>query len=219
MMHIRHTIPILLFFLIACNVTDYKISDSKAEWSIPLLSGNIKATNLVRQTASDAEILVQADGSIVLRYPGSTLTKTKKEIFVPVQSGGIPIPMTDTLTRVTLPVVGNVIIKKATLTNGNYWFSYSHSRTEDIKLQLFVPQMKSGNQILNHIINIPYKGSNPTFGSTDKFSLDDIEMIPVNNQIDLRYAGTNANQDRFKINTLFFHRFIRFFYTRGFDSR
>lgn len=204
-MNIRHAIPlVLLFFLIACNITDYKVADTNAEWSMPLLSGNINATNLVRQTASDAEILVQADGSILLRYLGSTLAKTKKEIFLPVQSGGIPIPMTDTSTRVTLPVVGNVIIKKATLSNGNYWFSYSHSRVEDIKLQLFVPQMKRGNQILNHIIEVPYRGTSPTFGSTDKFSLDDIEMIPDNNQIDLRYAGINANQNRFKINTLFF---------------
>ncbi len=216
MVKLKHTLSIV-FFLVACNVTDYKVGDTNAEWSLPLLSGNIKAINLAKQTASDAEVLVQPDGSILLRYPGNTLTKTKKEIFLPVQSGGIPIPMTDTSTRVTLPIVGNVIIKKAILANGNYWFSYSHNRAENILLQLFVPQMKRGNQILNHFIDIPYSGNNPTFGSTDKFSLDEIEMIPEKNQIDLRYIGTNANQNRFKINTLFFQfDQLDFKYLQGF---
>lgn len=211
------SVSLAILATIGCTITDYSVTPSQAEWSLPLLHGNIQVLNLVKQTATDAEVLVQSDGSILLRYKGNTLTKTKKEIFTPVQSGGLPVPMTDTITSVTLPIVGNVNIKKAILANGNYWFSYAHNRSENIKLDLFVPEMKKNGQILQHLVEVAYKGSNPTFGSTDRFSLNDIEMTPANNKINLRYIGTNDMRQRFKISTLFFQfDQLDFKYVQGF---
>ena len=108
--------------------------------------GELAVSSLLTTSYQQAQLLVSPDGTLNLRYTGDVLSKTK-DIFSPIP-GGIPIPLLDTLNLVTLPVVNNVIIKKAILTNGNFSYFYSHNRTEDINLQIWIPEMTSNKTTL-----------------------------------------------------------------------
>ncbi len=200
--YLQYLILLALVAFANCHPLDYTLDQSGAEWALPLIQGQVNPTSLILKAAADAQLLIQSDGSIIIRYTGEVLQKTKKEIFFPLL-GGIPVPMFDTSTFITLPVVNNVAIKKAILASGNYSFSYAHNRAENIQLLLSVPEMKLNNKNLSHIIDIPYAGS-PVFGTTEKFSFNDIVMIPVNSKINLRYRASNAQNEVFKISSVFF---------------
>ncbi len=199
----------------ACNTQDITIDQTGAEWALPLIQGQIKPSELILKVATEAQLLIQADGTLIIRYTGDVLQKTKKEIFTPLP-GSFPIPMIDTNNQITLPVVNNVIIKKATLTNGNYFFNYAHNRQEAIRLELFVPEMKLNTNILRHLIDVPYLGT-PVVGNTSKFSFNDIIMIPVNNKISLNYKARTLSGEAFKMSSVFFiFDQIDFSYIEGF---
>ncbi len=197
-----HFLILFLIILSGCNIKDVSLH-SDAEWAFPLINGNIKATNLIRESTSDAELIISQDGSLTLKYTGEVLQLTKRDIFTPIP-GGIPIPMLDTLVQITLPNVNNVIIKRSVLNQGNYMISYSHTRPENIKLQFWVPEMSVNNEPLLNIFDIPYKGILPVSGTSSKYSLNDIVLKPINNKITLRYIGTNEMGERFKITAGFF---------------
>jgi hypothetical protein len=202
--------------LISCSIGNIKLDEQDAEWALPLIQGEIKVSDLIGKASSRATLQVLPDGILNLKYTGDVLQKTKKDIFFPIP-GGIPIPMFDTANFVTLPIVNNVIIKKAILTNGNYYVQYSHNRAEPIKLRMWVPEMSLNNQYINLNLNVPYNGSVPVFGTSDKFSFENILMIPVNNRIGLHYQATTANQEAFKMSGMFFvYDQIDFKYVEGF---
>lgn len=207
---------ITIAVLFACNVDNIKLDQQDAEWALPLVQGEIKVSDLIGKASSRASIQVLPDGILNLKYTGDVLQKTKKDIFFPIP-GGIPIPMFDTVNLVTLPIVNNVIIKKAILSNGNYYVQYSHNRPESITLRMWVPEMSLNNQYININLNVPYNGTLPVFGSSDKFSFENILMIPVNNRIGLHYQATTANQESFKMSGMFFvYDQIDFKYIEGF---
>ncbi|MEO5583795.1 MAG: hypothetical protein ABIR66_13985 [Saprospiraceae bacterium] len=209
-------IPIILLLFFSCNIADIKLEQQQGEWAIPLIQGEIKVADLINQATTNATLQVLPDGLLNLRYTGDVLQKTKKDIFTPIP-GGIPIPMLDTVNLVTLPVVNNVIIKKAILANGNYFIQFTHNRAEPVQLKMWVPEMKLNNQIIRLNINIPYNGNVPVSGISDKFPFDDIVMIPVDNKIGLHYQAMNANNEIFKMSSIFFlYDQIDFKYIEGF---
>lgn len=188
----------------ACNTVDIQVGGSAASWSLPLVQGEIRVDDLVKKASSASQLYIQPDGSLLLRYTGDILQKTKKEIFSPIP-GGIPIPLFDTLNQVSLPIVNNFVIKKAILSNTNYYVAYSHNRMEPVQLQFWLPEMQLNNKPLNQVLNIPYSGSVPVTGSSPKTSLEDIVMMPVNNKIGLHYQARTLDQVLFKMNSLFFY--------------
>ena len=107
--------------------------------------------------------------------------------------------------RVTLPIVNNFVIKKAILSNTNYYVAYSHSRMEPVQVEFWLPEMQLNNKPLNLVLDIPYTGSVPVTGSSPKTSLEDIVMMPVNNKIGLHYQARTLNNVLFKLNSLFFY--------------
>lgn len=190
--------------LCACSTVDIQVDSSAASWSLPLVYGEIRVDDLVKKASAASQLFIQPDGSLLLRYTGDILEKTKKEIFSPIP-GGIPIPLFDTLNLVTLPIVNNFVIKKAILSNTNYYVAYSHSRMEPVQVEFWLPEMQLNNKPLNLVLDIPYTGSVPVTGSSPKTSLEDIVMMPVNNKIGLHYQARTLNNVLFKLNSLFFY--------------
>lgn len=194
----------LLCASIACNLPEYHLDRDQEEWALPLLTGEIKAVTLLENSVTLGEIRVGPDGTLAIHYSGEILQKTKKDIFLPIP-GNLPIPMTDTLNEVTLPVVNNMIIRKAILGNGNYSFAYSHQQAEPVSLKLWIPEMTYQGQAIRHELEIPYSGASTTSGISGPHALDDILMIPVNNKVSLHYQALASGTQPFLLPSLFFY--------------
>lgn len=200
----------------SCTFSDLELDQEQATWALPLVAGEIDASDLLNQSLTFGEIRVANDGLISIHYSGDLLQKTKREIFFPIP-GNLPIPMVDTFSSVTLPVVNNMIVHRAILANGNYWFSYSHQQSQPVNLSMWVPEMTINGQILSHQLTIPYGGQSPTFGSTAHFPLDNILMVPVNNKISLHYRSTTLDNQPINMTSMFFfYDQIDFKYIEGF---
>lgn len=194
----------LLCASLACNLHEYHLDRDQEEWALPLLTGEIKAMTLLENSVTLGEIRVGPDGTLSIHYSGEILQKTKKDIFLPLP-GNLPIPMTDTLNEVTLPVVNNMIIRKAILGNGNYSFAYSHRQAEPVSLKLWIPEMAFQGKAVRHELEIPYSGASVTSGISGPHSLDDILMIPVNNKVSLHYQALASGTGPFLLPSLFFY--------------
>ena len=199
-----------------CSWDDFSLDQEESEWAIPLINGQIDAGDLLNQSVTFGEIRVLNNGLLSIHYSGELLQKTKKDIFFPIP-GNLPFPLLDTFYQVTLPVVNNMTVRKAILANGNYWFSYSHQHARDIDLRIWVPEMSFNNQILDHHINIPFSGQTPTIGLTNRFPLDNILLLPVNNKIGLHYLAQTSAQQTVPMSSVFFiYDQIDFKYIEGF---
>lgn len=199
-----------------CSFDDIVLDQEGSEWAIPLINGRIEAEDLLNQSITLGEIRVQNDGLLSLHYSGELLQKTKREIFFPIP-GNLPVPMIDTFNEVTLPVVNNMIVHKAILANGNYWFSYSHHLSQPVDLRIWVPEMVLNGQFLEHFIQIPFLGQMPTIGMTNRFPLDNVMLLPVNNKIGLHYQALDAARQPVPMSSMFFiYDQIDFKYIEGF---
>lgn len=194
----------LLSAIIACNLPEYHLDRDQEEWALPLLTGEINAITLLENSVTLGEIRIGPDGTLAIHYSGEILQKTKKDIFLPIP-GNLPIPMTDTLNEVTLPVVNNMIIRKAILGIGNYSFAYSHRQAEPVSLKLWIPEMTYQGQAIHHELEIPYNGASTTSGISGPHSLDEILMIPINNKVSLHYQALASGTQPFLLPSLFFY--------------
>lgn len=188
----------------ACNLPGYHLDRDQEEWALPLLKGEIKAITLLENSVTLGEIRVSPDGTLSIHYSGEILQKTKKDIFLPIP-GNLPIPMTDTLNEVTLPVVNNMIVRKAILGKGNYSFAYRHQQAEPVILKLWIPEMSYQGQTIRHELEIPYSGASSTSGISGPHSLEDVLLIPVNNKVGLHYQALASGTSPFLLPSLFFY--------------
>ncbi|HNT21013.1 MAG TPA: hypothetical protein PKL70_11340 [Saprospiraceae bacterium] len=213
---IRTILVWLLCAGFACNLPEYYLDRDREEWALPLLNGEIKAMTLLENSVTLGEIRVSQDGTLAIHYTGEILQKTKKDIFQPLP-GNLPIPMTDTLNEVTLPVVNNMIIRRAVLGKGNYSFAFGHQETEPVSLQLWIPEMVYQGQTVQHKLEIPYAGETNTSGISGPHPLEDIRLIPVNNKVGLHYRALASGNRPFLLPSLFFYYDqLDFKYVEGF---
>ncbi len=188
----------------ACNLPGYHLDRDQEEWALPLLKGEIKAITLLENSVTLGEIRVSPAGTLSIHYSGEILQKTKKDIFLPIP-GNLPIPMTDTLNEVNLPVVNNMIVRKAILGKGNYSFAYRHQQADPVILKLWIPEMSYQGQTIRHELEIPYSGASITSGISGPHPLEDILLIPVNNKVGLHYQALASGTSPFLLPSLFFY--------------
>ncbi len=210
---------ILLIFIISC--TDYTPGND-VEWdrksvelAVPLFNSELTIPSISEASEIDGNIEINSDGTVVVKYIGDIIRKSGSEIFPPIP-GIFDIPLTDTISKVPLPLTGDDDVHQAIIGNTNIQFKFKKEVTGQVNILVTIPQLDNGGEVFSR--NFIMEGEDLT---TSPISIEGLLMTPENNQMEVIYDARLENGSRIKLSDArISFDFFTFRYIEGrFDSR
>ena len=153
-------ITVLILFSTSCNKDlDNLDIQSDAEFALPLFFGRLSIEDLIKRGADSSALSIDSEGNMIFHYSGDIVSRMSNEVFATIPT--IPALITDTLFSVPIKLQNNIKLKKATLTDGTVFFTYKSYHTQDVTVEITIPELKKDGKSWSITRYVNYTGNVP----------------------------------------------------------
>jgi hypothetical protein len=199
--HFKYKLLVIsLIVITACQKWDiYGVdtSGSGSEYAIPVLEGKTSLRDVLAPFDKKAFFEIAPDGQMSLYYKGQLQARTSYDIFANIQQAlALPIPLSDTVTRVPMRVPSGIQITKTFIKTGELvalaWLPADI--TEALDVTVSAPQMtKNGQMFTQTFTAYP----NSPLPSAQRYDVSGYALASQNDSLYLKYdARKRSNGQR-----------------------
>lgn len=187
---------LVIFHLVSCRLPSVDDLPIDQTFAIPIINDKIKIQDLL-SSSDNLSILVDNNGAITLIYKSELLEQSINEILPAISSvGEIPIP--DTTSQFTLSTGTNLMVNKAIFKGDEMRFRYTSNLTEDVRIQMRIPELTKDNVPFLHEYNYIYDPDQVT-AFTEAIELNGYEFNSSTNRLSFNYDARNESGERIKL--------------------
>jgi hypothetical protein len=196
----KYKLLIISFIVItACQKWDiYGVDTSGmgSEYAIPVLEGKTSLQTVLSPFDQKAFFEIAPDGLMTLYYKGLLQARTSYDLFSKIQqSFALPIPLSDTVTRVPMKVPSGLQIIRTFIKTGELvglaWLPADITETLDVTIS--VPQMTKNGQIFSRTFKVAPNA--PSF-TLQNYDISGYTLSAQNDSLYLKYDARKSNGER-----------------------
>ena len=151
-------VPILLSSCL--NRTDFgelEIEPVTPHLAVPLLHGFITTNQLIEKLQEQNDVIVNPEGIYAVQFFAEPFTRTKEDVFPKVLLG-LPIPIIDSVVALPLSSFQEATLTKATLKGDEIFFTLNSDQTEDVMVNVRIPNLSRDGEVFSYDYIIPFGG-------------------------------------------------------------
>lgn len=187
-------VAMCLFTLMSCTDIDlnqdFELDTSEVELALPLFNSELSIPAIADVSNINGNIEVLENGTIQVNYLGHVVEQSSTQIFPPIP-GIFDLPIIDTVQKIQLPANAQDQVSKAIIGHTNIEFSFGINTKEIVEIEVTLPELSLNGTVFKKTLTIDNRnGDQPTI-SSGSISIEDYTLLPINNQLTLRYKAIN----------------------------
>jgi hypothetical protein len=192
-------VALCLFTLMSCTDIDFnqdfELDTSEVELAVPLFSSQLSIPAIADVSKINGNIEILEDGTIQVNYRGNVVEQSSTQIFPPIP-GIFDLPIIDTVQQIQLPANAQDQILKAVIGDTNIDFTFGIDTRALIEIEVTLPELSKNGEVFKKTFTIDNRNGNQSTISSGLISIEDYTLLPINNQLTLRYQALNEQGQR-----------------------
>lgn len=198
------------------NITN-QVKD--AVYAVPLVNDEIQLQDIFKDNKNtNTKILTDEQGKVTLVYQGEVLNDPASVVFPPF-FGTLPIPFKDSVFQIDLSQgVTKNKIDSAVFKQDKFFFSYTSSSKEPIKIKLQIDEIKKdGKALTQEFLHPGSPDGTPVELEGPPINIKGYYMSKNDNKITFKYDARTPTNERIEIDRVKFRfNVIEFSYAQGY---